>query len=532
MIQTVIPSGNNINRAKVELYDGSTLISICTCADRLTGFDVERVGETGKVFGFGVIQRLNLELIDLDRNLFLSKGNTVKVGIGDGTNFDYPYPTFIISDVQRNETTNGISVVAYDILAQSSLHDITEVQVGSLYTLKSFLTACKDVLGINTLVTPTALAEAFNLLYAEGANFTGSETLRQIFNYAAEVSQSIYFMDNLDRLVFKQLDRDGDKVYTITKTGYFNLSTGTPQVLTGICHTTELADNIISGDETGLVQYIRDNPFLNMRSDVATILDNGLAKIGGLTICPFTCQNWSGNHCLEIGDKIEVTTEDDGAVVTYILDDVLSFDGVIAQSDEWEYKPSDTETEANPSSLGDKLNQTFARVDKVNKEITLLASEVTQDIDNISESVSQLKIDTSSISASVTEVDTKLDNTTQSINDSIETLTQAVSLKVDSEQVEITVEKKLEEGVDRVTTTTKQYTFDDSGLNISSSGSEISTVVSEDGMTISKNTQEVLVANNQGVKAEDLHATTFLIIGKNSRLEDFGSRTACYWIGE
>ena len=52
---------------------------------------------------------------------------------------------------------------------------------------------------------------------------------------------------------------------------------------------------------------------------------------------------------------------------------------------------------------------------------------------------------------------------------------------------------------------------------------------------LTKNDDEVLVADHDGVKAEDLHATTYLIIGKNSRFEDYKSglqqRTGCFWIG-
>ncbi|MBE6782978.1 MAG: hypothetical protein E7536_03085 [Ruminococcaceae bacterium] len=63
-------------------------------------------------------------------------------------------------------------------------------------------------------------------------------------------------------------------------------------------------------------------------------------------------------------------------------------------------------------------------------------------------------------------------------------------------------------------------------------GKEIKTQITEDGMTVYKNDEEVLVANNEGVKAEDLHATTYLIIGTNSRFEDYGNgRTGCFWIG-
>ena len=55
-------------------------------------------------------------------------------------------------------------------------------------------------------------------------------------------------------------------------------------------------------------------------------------------------------------------------------------------------------------------------------------------------------------------------------------------------------------------------------------------------MRVSIGEDQKLLANADGVKAEDLHATTYLIIGKNSRFEDFTNadgvaRTACFWIG-
>jgi hypothetical protein len=108
-------------------------------------------------------------------------------------------------------------------------------------------------------------------------------------------------------------------------------------------------------------------------------------------------------------------------------------------------------------------------------------------------------------------------------------------LKLDKEGVEITVEEILAEGVERVVTASKKYSFDDTGLNVSSSENSISTTILEDGMRIYRNGEEVLVADNEGVKAEDLHATTFLLIGENSRLQDWSTgatRTACFWIGE
>lgn len=56
--------------------------------------------------------------------------------------------------------------------------------------------------------------------------------------------------------------------------------------------------------------------------------------------------------------------------------------------------------------------------------------------------------------------------------------------------------------------------------------------LTEDGMTVFKNDEAVLTANNIGVDALNLHATTYLIVGTNSRFEDYGdNRTGCFWIG-
>lgn len=98
--------------------------------------------------------------------------------------------------------------------------------------------------------------------------------------------------------------------------------------------------------------------------------------------------------------------------------------------------------------------------------------------------------------------------------------------------MELIVQEELAGGVNKVTTTTG-FTFNQDGLTISKSNVDITTDISEDGMRVSKDGQVVLTADNNGVEALNLHASTYLIIGENSRFEDYdnGSRTGCFWIG-
>lgn len=126
----------------------------------------------------------------------------------------------------------------------------------------------------------------------------------------------------------------------------------------------------------------------------------------------------------------------------------------------------------------------------------------------------------------VNETTTNLKRDTESVTATVQDLTNKAEIEIDIDGVSIAV-KKIE--------TTTGYEFGADGLNISKSGSEIENKIDETGMYVTKNDVNVLVANNKGVEATDLHAKTFLKIGKNagrSRFEDYGiNRTACFWIG-
>lgn len=118
--------------------------------------------------------------------------------------------------------------------------------------------------------------------------------------------------------------------------------------------------------------------------------------------------------------------------------------------------------------------------------------------------------------------------------ESIGEVSNEVKMKLDADAVSIIVKEEISNGVDRVETKTG-YVFDEEGLNISKSGETIKNQLTHKGMYVTNNGDDVLVADKEGVKATDLHAKTYLIIGKDkgrSRFEDYGiNRTGCFWIG-
>lgn len=128
-------------------------------------------------------------------------------------------------------------------------------------------------------------------------------------------------------------------------------------------------------------------------------------------------------------------------------------------------------------------------------------------------------------------VDGKITTSVEEINKSlskIEQLADSINIRVSS------LEAKDGE-VDHVTTTTG-YTFDANGLQIYKSGEEIKNLLDNTGMYVTRSDDEILTANNEGVTAINLSAKQYLIVGANSRLEDYTDgtgtkRTACFYIG-
>lgn len=132
------------------------------------------------------------------------------------------------------------------------------------------------------------------------------------------------------------------------------------------------------------------------------------------------------------------------------------------------------------------------------------------------------------ISAGVNSLRTASEGLDGQVNE----LAKKVEATMTSEQVTLAIQTQIASGTTQVKTSTG-YTFNEEGLTVEKSNSEMKTQITDDGMTVYKKGAAVLRANNKGVDAVNLHATTYLIVGNGSRFEDYGTnRTGCFWIGE
>lgn len=135
----------------------------------------------------------------------------------------------------------------------------------------------------------------------------------------------------------------------------------------------------------------------------------------------------------------------------------------------------------------------------------------------------------------LTVVDGKIAASVSEVKGDVETLTEAV-MGEDGLAVRITTLENT--GVSEVTTTTG-FTFNAEGLTIYESGKDIENKLNNEGMQVSRISGDesipILTANTDGVDALNLHSRQFLIIGDNSRFENYdngteANRTACFHI--
>lgn len=551
-VKQAITSPVRTIKAKVELYEGSTLVNTFTTSDRLMEFTIETTGDESKFFGFGVSRKLNVHLIDKDRELQTTTSQYFRVAFVVGEETVYPFPDFYITRTNRDENTNELSVTAYDCLYWTSKHqqeeigEVTTPFTISAYAAKAMSTISDDCINYNTVEFKGITAEEPCLTDTYTvANYSGTETIRDVLDDVAEATQTIYFIHHDttgDNLVFYRISPSTSENLTIGKDVYFTLDSSDNRRLAKIVHSIGGADNISAATtQAGTTQVIRDNGFWSLleSSEIATKLDNAIAAVGGLTINQFDLE-WRGNYLLEPADKIGLVNKEDEKVYSFLLNDTLTFNGSLSASTSWRYSEEDEELESAPSSLGEALNHANIRVDKIDREISLVVDQTEQavvKVEQVEEEMTQVTTNINDIYVTVNGVIASASQTQETINSMGETIyeiSNAVETQMTPEQVQIAISTAIDANTPNEVTTITGYTFNQDGLTISKEGNELTTTITEDGLTIDRQDTTLLTVNHEGVNAKNLHATTYLIIGTTSRFEDYngGTRTGCFWLGE
>ena len=128
-------------KGKVELYQGSTLLSTFLANDNLLSIDIERNCASGKFFGYSILQQATVKILDTQRALNVAEGQILKCYIGCkvGNSDEYvSFPSFYISSVERDENDNSLTLKGWDIMHQIALKTSSEINLTAPYLLDFF----------------------------------------------------------------------------------------------------------------------------------------------------------------------------------------------------------------------------------------------------------------------------------------------------------------------------------------------------------------------------------------------------------
>ena len=406
-------------------------------AKQIYNWKIERNAEDSKFFGTGVCQKMTLETIMTD---FGSQVRTINP-VSGVSGFTFSTPLFYITEVIQNEVANKITYTGYDGLYFATLHKIKEANLPSTYTIKELaekaVALIPELSGVDT--------SSLNLPFTS-ANLSGEETCREIFDDIAEATQTNYYVNSENILCFKRMNTIVS--VNVPKTAYFEATTGAAYVLKTIMSVTELGDNASatatgSPDVSGIevTQYVRENCFYTQLKDaqLKNALQYAINNVGNSYLYEYSIK-WRGITATEPFDIISFANRDGVYVEAVLFNDTISYNGGLIEQSSWSYKAQD-ETEES-SGIGERINNTFARVNKVDNTVKIHAglinnlqeeyAELNVTVDGINTKVQKNTGDISTLNQTATEINTQVQKNTGDISTLNQTATELRSEVTDA----------------------------------------------------------------------------------------------------
>lgn len=409
------------------------------------------------------------------------------------------YGTVIVKDAEYNDENNSIKLTCYDLLLPSMTEYTSVIEFpgeenpdATPVTLGAYLQAICTFLGI-PLATPTFVNSD---VIIEEEKYNADYTFRDVLTEIAQAAGGTIALKNDELYVLYPTVSD-----VIVEPS--NLKSITMGELYGPVNSVVLArtpqeDNIYKKDtaaKTVCEIKIENNQIMDShREDFIEGIYNALY---GLTYYPHEVESY-GIGTLDICDLFTIETLDGNTYTALHLSGETTINqGLIERTKG--AAPLATETDYKAASETDRrINKTILRVDKQEGIIQGLV--------------------------------TKTENIPNDLTGELDKIKKSVEATMTAEDIKFLVSTSVE-GKDSITTS-MGYTLNDEGLRIQKSGEEIENKLDHTGMYVNRNNDNILTANNEGVDAINLKARQFLIVGENSRLEDFEkNRTACFYIG-
>lgn len=522
-------------------------------------------------------------------------GQTVRVGLGvriaDGT-FEYAdFGSFIITEATKDIAAESTTVKGYDLM----LKTMQLYSAFAIYptTVEGFVAGICGVCGIVPGIGsyPNMAWELPAELYE---NIKGI-TYRDILTQVAEASGTVAMIGADDRLYFKSITETSEtltyaNLFKLKSEPHYGPINSVVLSRQPSEDNVVLVDQA-SIDTDGLTEFKIENNWLLDRDREAAITPL-FNQLHGTVYHPFEAAT-EGLGWYEVGDRLQITDSDvDISVVVFGF--TLSVDGSLKEILFAKAETKTATNYSYAGTVGRKLANTEIKVDKQGQDIALLTEQLASSTilkqqtapdnpqtealwlnttDNViyrfdgtawqptsinPEALldyytkSEIDIKDGSITSTVEQTSAAVTNLSTDINNNyftaaqVEALTgqntgEITRLKTDittmqqtAQGLQVQITDIVDNGTSKVTNTL--VNVDSNGVGISKTGEEMSLQLGyladqQVGLEVTRNDEKVLQVTNTGVEAENVKVRKYLIIGNNSRMEDYQEGTGVFYIG-
>ena len=475
---------------------------------------------------------LEVELLDKEQTLYLQQGDEIRlVKIGEDGH-RYPMGFFTLEKPIR-PTANTLRLTAYDRVTWLD-KDLTEWLAGLQewpYSLHTFARMVCDACGLEL-----ANASLPNGNYQVQAFHANGVTGRKLMPWVGEIAGRFCRATPEGQLEFAWYTPSG---VTLTPGGdhwYFQNGLTYQDYQVAPIEKVQIR---LSQEDVGVVwpdvageknTYIISGNYLLTTTDTETLQPVAQTLYEMLKSVRYTPCSLTIPACTDIcaGNTVDITDRNGKTVTSYVMRKVQRGQAETLECTGSHRRDS---TEVMNNEEYRTRNSRQLELVKQAEGLSVRALQTQTDLNALTESVADLQLKSGELYARVSQIETATGTSLESVNGALQSLQKEVSAKMTPEAVELRIRSAMEDGTARVTTETG-FTFDETGLRVEKADSEMKTQITENGMMVYQNSTQVLTADNKGVDAKNLHATTYLIVGGRSRFENYGSdRTGCFWIG-
>ena len=470
-------------------FEGSLLGTVMKCLD--IELDTELLENPTAIAGIAIAGDAVAGVVEVnDQNTIKKAAFGVKAP-GDADYSYVEYGTYIIKETTKDEEQQSISLECYDFMLQSMIPYDLALDYTQNVTVRDFLDAICDRLGWNKGYTTFHNCDVL----IDEEKYDISDTFRDVLDDIAEVAGGmIGFVGDALSVIYPT---DSGEVIDEENLKSLKIGKKYGPINSVVLSRTPQEDNIFNKDADSIAEHglteirIENNQIIDTHRE--DFMEGICDALFGLSFELYDLESF-GIGYLNFGDIFSINTADGVEHKALMLCDDLKITQGVSETSKLE-EPEVTATDYTSASTTDKtLRKTILRVDKQDNKITALVSK------------------TDEMASGLAEV------------------TKKAELIIDSDAVDIKITEAIS-GIDSIETSTG-YTFDKDGLNIHKDGEEMHNTLDNNGMYVRKNSEDVLVADKDGVNAINLTARKYLIVGNNARFEDYqGNRTACFYIG-